>query len=69
MALPVGSWGEALKVKKQLSSDKAKDVYENLVIDTYDIMFSEVEKYVCAREGVSNISDIPFGGGLMSRSL
>lgn len=62
-AQPIQKWTEFKKVLKQLENPKAKEMYETIIIDTADIAYDLVEKFVCQREGVDKIGDIPYGGG------
>ena len=63
MAQPINKWSEFKQVLKQLKDDKAHELYENIIIDTCDIAYDLVEKYVCNNNGVSAIGDMPFGKG------
>lgn len=38
-------------------------MYDSLAIDTVDVAWSLCEKYICQREQVDSIRDIPYGGG------
>lgn len=62
-AAPIQKWSDFKKMLKQLSTDKAHEIYETVIIDTADIAFDLCEKYICQRESVDKIGDIPFGGG------
>lgn len=63
MAAPVTRWSEFKSILKQLKSDEAHAVYENIVVDTADICYDLCEKYVCQQNNVDKIGDIPYGGG------
>ena len=60
---PINSWGEFLKVLKQLKDPRAKDIYETIIVDTADIAYNYCEKFVCNNHGVDSIGDIPYGKG------
>lgn len=62
-AVPVNRWSEFKQIIKQLKSDEAHNMYSNIIVDTADIAFDLCEKYVCDANGVSKISEIPYGGG------
>lgn len=62
-AVPVNRWSEFKQIIKQLKTDEAHAMYSNIIIDTSDIAFDLCEKYVCDANGVSKISEIPYGGG------
>lgn len=63
MALPINKWSEFKQVIKQLADPAAKEKYSNIIVDTADIALDLCEKYICNKNGVSTIGDIPFGGG------
>jgi hypothetical protein len=62
-AVPIQKWSDFKKVLKQLADPRAHDIYETVVLDTLDIAYSLAEKYICQREGVDDISAIPYGKG------
>lgn len=70
MAQPINSWSEFKKVLRQLKEDKAKEMFETIIIDTGDIAYDFDITYTCANAkrsdggyGVDSIGDIPFGKG------
>lgn len=70
MAQPINSWAEFKKVLKQLKEDKAKEMFETIIIDTLDIAYDYDVAYICANAqrkdggyGVDALGDIPFGKG------
>ena len=63
MAQPINKWSEFKQVLKQLKDKQVQDKFETIIVDTADIMWDLAEKYVCQREAVEKIGDIPFGGG------
>ncbi|GAA4879537.1 ATP-binding protein [Paenibacillus vulneris] len=62
-AQPINKWSDFKTVLKQLRNPKAQEVYETVILDTVDIFFDLCEKYICSREGVDKIGEIPFGAG------
>lgn len=62
MALPINKWSEFKQVLRQLKDDKAHDVYENVIIDTADIAYDLCEKYICNKNGVQELGEVPYGG-------
>ena len=62
-AQPINKWSEFKQVLKQLRSEEVKQAFETIVVDTADIAYDLCEKFVCQREGVSNIGDVPYGAG------
>lgn len=63
MAQPVNKWTDFKKILKQLSDPKANQMFETIILDTADILFDLCEKYICSKEGVDKLGDIPFGAG------
>lgn len=63
MAQPINKWMEFKKVLKQLNNEQVKEKFETVIIDTVDIAYDLCEKYICQREGVEKIGDVPYGGG------
>ena len=63
MAQPINSWSEFRQVLRQLKDDKAKEMFETIIIDTADIAYDYCSKYICANNGADTISDIGFGKG------
>src|SRR5690606_38168416 len=63
MVQPVSSWSEFKKVLSQLKKPEVKEMFSTIAIDTADIAFDLAEKFICAREGVNQIGDIPYGAG------
>ena len=62
-AAPINRWSEFKQVLKQLDTEEAHKVYDNIIVDTTDIAYDLCEKYICSANGVSKISEIPYGGG------
>lgn len=63
MAQPINSWSEFRQVLRQLKDDKAKQMFETIIVDTADISYDYCVKYICANNNVDTIADIPFGKG------
>lgn len=62
-AQPIHKWSDFKKVLRQLADPRAKEHYESVVCDTIDLFWDMCEAFVCAREGVELIGDIPYGAG------
>ena len=62
-ALPVNKWTEAREILRQLRSDDVKAQFETIIIDTLDIAVEYAKDYICNKEQVSTIGDIPYGQG------
>lgn len=62
-SVPIMSWSDAKKVLSQLRKPQAKEMYDSIVVDTASIAWQLCEKYICQREGVDSIREVPWGGG------
>lgn len=62
-AQDITKWSEFKTVLKQLASDKAKEMYHTVTIDTVGIAWELCEKFICIQNNVSKINDIPWGQG------
>lgn len=63
MAQPIHSWSDMKKAIRQLRKNELKEKFQTVIIDTVDIAWDLCEKFICQREGVDEIGDIPYGGG------
>lgn len=63
MAQPINSWSEFRQVLRQLKDDKAKEMFETIILDTADIAYDYCVKYICANNNVDAVGDIPYGKG------
>ena len=70
IALPINSWAEGLKAKKQLMEDaakveaekakgntEAKTHFKTVIVDTADIAYDLCEKYILDKEGVEFLDE------------
>ena len=62
-AVPIMKWPDIKMAVKQLKDPKAHEYYDTVTIDTISIAADLCEKFVCAREGVSRINEVPYGQG------
>lgn len=62
-AQPIEKWSDFKSVLRQLRKDELKAAYQTIVVDTVDIAYGLCEKYICAQNGVSVLSEIPYGKG------
>ncbi len=60
-ALPIAKWPDIKMAVKQLKDPKAKELYDTVTIDTISLAADLCEKFVCAREGVTKVNEIPYG--------
>lgn len=63
LAVDVKSWSDFLTVVAQLKKPEARAKYKTVVIDTLDNLAFYATEEVLAKNGVSKISDVPYGGG------
>lgn len=69
MAIDIRSWSEFLTAVAQLKKPEAKERFKTIIIDTLDnLAFYAIEE-ILAKNGVSKISDIAFGGGYVQLEL
>ena len=59
----IPDWKTFKQILKQLDSEKAKEIYDSITFDTVGIAWSLCEKYICNRENVDDLSEIPWGRG------
>lgn len=62
-AQPINSWGEFKKLFSELKTPEVQEKFQTIIIDTADIAYGYCEKYICNRENVDVIADIPYGKG------
>jgi len=60
-AVDVPTWAEFKKYLKQLNDEDIKGMFDTVTIDTIGLLYERCETYVCDREGVDKIGDIPYG--------
>lgn len=63
VAQDITSWSEMKLVLRELKKPEVKKTFKSICIDTIDIMADYCEKYICNREGVEKLGDIPWGDG------
>lgn len=62
-SVPILRWTDAKKVLTQLRKPQAKEMYDTVVVDTASIAWQLCERYICQRENVDSIRDVPWGQG------
>ena len=60
-ALPISKWTDIKMAVKELKNPKAKELYDTVTIDTISLAADLCEKFICSREGVSKINEVPYG--------
>ena len=61
MAVDVPTWGEFKKYLRQLQDEDVKQSFSTLTLDTIGLAYDRCEAYICDRENVDRIGDIPYG--------
>lgn len=61
--VPIMKWVDVKNVLKQLRDPRAREMYDTVTFDTISIAADLVEKFICQREGVDSIRDVPYGQG------
>lgn len=61
--IPIMKWVDVKSVLKQLRDPRAREMYDTITFDTISIAADLVEKFICQREGVDSIRDVPYGQG------
>lgn len=62
-AQDIQSWADFKIVLRQLKKPEIQSKFKTIVIDTFTILYNLCEKFICANNGVSTISEIAWGGG------
>lgn len=65
--LTIEKWSDFIKYNNQLTGkntiEKAREMYDTIVLDSIDAMENLAVDFVCKREGVTSIGEIPHGKG------
>lgn len=61
--VPILRWSDFKKILSQLRKPQAREMYDTIIVDTASIAWQLCEKYICQREGVESIREIPWGQG------
>lgn len=61
--VPIMKWVDVKNVLKQLRDPRAREMYDTITFDTISIAADLVEKFICQRESVDSIRDVPYGQG------
>lgn len=65
-AQDITKWSDFLTVIKQLGSEKAKEAYDTISLDTIGQAWEYCEQFVCAQNNVKKIGEIPYGQGYVA---
>lgn len=63
LAQPIQKYADYKMVLRQLEKPEAKERYKTICIDTIGILYDLCEQFICQQNGVTKISEVPFGGG------
>ena len=63
MKIDVFSWRDVKKVLGQLRKPEAQEMYDHIIIDTYDQFVKMAEEYIVRQHGVASIGDLKWGSG------
>ena len=59
----ITSWSEMKKVYRELKKPEVQERFKVLVVDTIDLFAKYCTKYICASNGVEDLSELPYGRG------
>ena len=62
-AINLTNWHGIKDIIRQLDTDEAHEKYKTVVIDTVGLAYKACINYVCAKKGVTEIGEIPYGQG------
>ena len=62
-SIEVDNWSGVRQTVRNLKDDAVREKYKTVIFDTIDLAAEFCERYICNREGVENIKDIPWGAG------
>lgn len=62
-AVDISSWYMFTDLVEQLKKPEVRAEYDTIVIDTVKLLADMCIKYICNKNSVSALSDIPWGGG------
>lgn len=62
-AQPIQTWGDFKMAIQQLRMPELKEKFDIIGIDTADVAYDLCVKQICSNNGVTQIGDIPYGGG------
>lgn len=65
-AQDITKWSDFLTVIKQLGSEKAKETYDTISLDTIGQAWEYCEQFICAQNNVKKIGEIPYGQGYVA---
>ena len=63
VAQDIFKWTDFKLVVRQLTKPEAREMYDVIAIDVASILYDLCEKYICQREAVSSIGEVPYGAG------
>lgn len=61
--VPINKWTETKDILRQLRTPEVQAEYQTVIIDTADLAIEYCKEYICNKEQVTSIGDIPYGQG------
>lgn len=62
-AVLVSSWLDVKNYIKQLKNEEVRAMYNTIIIDTVDLMWSLCEKFIKTQKDIEDLTDLAFGKG------
>jgi hypothetical protein len=62
-ALDIANWSDFMRAIRELKKPEVKAKFTTIIIDTIDLLYGYVEKYVLAKHNVDALTGIPYGQG------
>lgn len=63
MAQPIDSWYTFKQAIRELKKEEVKATYDTIIIDTLNLLSEQCAQYICEKNSVAAIGDLPFGKG------
>lgn len=60
-AIDISSWADIRAVLKELKKPEVHEMYSIIAVDTIDKAAAYCEKYICAQNGIEDLSEIGYG--------
>lgn len=60
-AVNINSWADIKAVARELKKPEVREMYSIIAVDTIDKAASYCEKYICAQNGIEDLSEIGYG--------
>lgn len=60
-AVNIDSWYTFKAAVRELKKDEVKEHYDTIVIDTLNLLAEQCASYICDRNSINSLGDLPFG--------